>query len=113
MSQGKGTLVRTLVNNTSIIIENENKDTIFGLLHMKYKFHKGAAPNITNDYTIISFLIGIENILLFLYENKLIFSPHNDSDLNPDEKCLALINYMKDNKKIIFVFLFKLFLKIF
>jgi hypothetical protein len=93
--QGK----RTLVNNTSIIIENENNDTIFGLPHMKYKLHNGAGLNITNDYTIISFLIGIQNILLFCMKNKLIFSPHNDSDLNPRENCLALINDMKDNKK--------------
>jgi hypothetical protein len=97
--QGK----RTLVNNTSIIIENENNDTIFGLPHMKYKLHNGAGLNITNDYTIISFLIGIQNILLFCMKNKLIFSPHNDSDLNPRENCLALINDMKDNKKIIFL----------
>jgi hypothetical protein len=93
---------RILVNNTSIIIE-ENKYTIFGLPHMKYKHYRGEGENITNDYTIKSFLIGIRKILRFYMRNKRIFSPHDDSDQNPNEKCLDLINYMKKSNKIIFL----------
>ena len=93
---------RTLGNNTSIIIENED-DTIFGLRHMKYKLHKVTEPKITNDYKIISFLIGIENISNFWQKDKLIFSRHEDSDPNADANCMALIKRMESFQNIIFL----------